>query len=84
MMMDIKSAEGSSYPTWRLPINRTPAIMRMYKIMVRKRPVNKHIPSCLFSLSRPLEIYPANCPNIASKISQKKEFLHLAKERIFR
>ena len=40
MSRESTSSEGSSSPTWRLPISRTPAMMRMYRITVRISAVN--------------------------------------------
>ena len=40
MMRESTSSEGSSSPTWRLPISRIPAMIRMYRMMVRISPVN--------------------------------------------
>ena len=36
MMSASTNSDGSSSPTWRLPISRTPAIMSRYRIIVRK------------------------------------------------
>ena len=70
MISESTSSEGSSSPTWRLPMSRIPVMMSRYRMMVRIRPVNMSVTSLRSASALLVQSFP-----LLEKVSERSPVL---------